>query len=271
LKADVWFRLVRRVIVSPDPRHPRRFQAQTPIITLSRFIRPPLSGIDQIGSVRRVFASTTNALAYSYDPYGVPLQAAAPLTDFVYAGMFYNADSGLYLSNYRAFDPIAGRWLSRDPLGEESDPLANLYTYVGGNTLAATDTLGLGPRGTVIGAVVGGVIGAIGGGSIGVLCGPGAVGCAPFTAAEGAEVGAAFGAAAGNAVEDTLLLMAKKSQKERSTDTPSWIKGQRPRPGQSGKEFADEALDQRYGKGNYNTGPGSEHSKIKKWADRGCQ
>jgi RHS repeat-associated protein len=56
-----------------------------------------------------------------------------PLTDFVYAGMFYNADSGLYLTQYRAYDAVAGRWLSRDPIGEISDPVSNLYRYVRGN------------------------------------------------------------------------------------------------------------------------------------------
>jgi hypothetical protein len=39
-------------------------------------------GIDQIGSVGRVFASTSSAAAYGYDPYGAPLQATAPTTDF---------------------------------------------------------------------------------------------------------------------------------------------------------------------------------------------
>lgn len=43
-------------------------------------------GIDQVGSVRRVFAGTTSASAYGYDPYGLPLQATAPKTDYVYAG-----------------------------------------------------------------------------------------------------------------------------------------------------------------------------------------
>lgn len=32
--------------------------------------------------------------------------------------MFYNPDSGLNFTMYRAYDPVAGRWLSRDPLGE---------------------------------------------------------------------------------------------------------------------------------------------------------
>ena len=80
--------------------------------------QPYYYGPDQIGSVRRVFASTASAPAYSYDPYGNSLQGTAPLTDFNYAGMFYNADSGLYLTQYRAYDPVSERWLSREPMGE---------------------------------------------------------------------------------------------------------------------------------------------------------
>ena len=83
--------------------------------------QPYYYGTDQIGSVRRAFSNAGNAPAYSFDPYGNALQATAWVTDFSYAGMFYNADSGLYLTQFRADDPIAGRWLSRDPIGESSD------------------------------------------------------------------------------------------------------------------------------------------------------
>jgi RHS repeat-associated protein len=100
-------------------------------------------GPDQIGSVRRVFASASSAPAYGYDPYGNALQATAPLADFNYAGMFYNADSGLYLAQYRAYDPVASRWLSRDPFGEGSYPAANLYIYAGGNPVSYYDPTGL--------------------------------------------------------------------------------------------------------------------------------
>ncbi len=94
--------------------------------------QPLYYGPDQIGSVRRVFASATSAPAYGYDPYGNALQGTAPLTDFNYAGMFYNADSGLYLTQYRAYDPVAGRWLSRDPISEATDRTANMYVYANG-------------------------------------------------------------------------------------------------------------------------------------------
>ncbi|MHB8884748.1 MAG: RHS repeat-associated core domain-containing protein [Methylovirgula sp.] len=91
---------------------------------------PYYYGIDQIGSARRVFASTSNAPAFSYDPYGNAQRSTTLLTDFNYAGMFYNADSGLDLTLYRVYDPVSGRWLSRDPSGEQGDAAANLYRYV---------------------------------------------------------------------------------------------------------------------------------------------
>jgi hypothetical protein len=42
LKAGAWLRRVRFVIVSPDLRHNRRFQAEIPLIPVSEFGQPPL-------------------------------------------------------------------------------------------------------------------------------------------------------------------------------------------------------------------------------------
>lgn len=105
--------------------------------------QPHYYGIDQIGSVRRVFASTSSAPSYTYDPYGVPLQTTALLTDFGYAGMFANPESGLNLTWYRAYDPNVGRWVSRDPAGELTDQARNLYAYVDGAPLEYVDPKGL--------------------------------------------------------------------------------------------------------------------------------
>ena len=107
--------------------------------------QPYYYGVDQLGSVRRAFASTSSAPAYAYDPYGNPLQVTAPVTDFGFAGLFNHPANGLNLTLYRGYDPVAGRWLSRDPIGEPSDPAANLYAYVGGNPVNMTDVLGLLP------------------------------------------------------------------------------------------------------------------------------
>ena len=58
-----------------------------------------------------------------------------------YAGMYYHARSGLYLTHFRAYDPRLGRWLSRDPIWEAGG--VNLYGYVGGDPIGWVDSEGL--------------------------------------------------------------------------------------------------------------------------------
>ncbi|TWB45575.1 RHS repeat-associated protein [Rhizobium sp. ERR 922] len=99
-------------------------------------------GIDQVGSVRRVFQSATAAPAYDYDPWGVALQTAPTLTDFGFAGTFSHFESRLTLTRVRAYNPKVGRWVSRDPLGEGASQSLNLYSYVENSPLANTDPSG---------------------------------------------------------------------------------------------------------------------------------
>jgi RHS repeat-associated protein len=142
--------------------------------------QPYYYGPDQIGSVRRVFASTSSAPANSYDPYGVALQTTTPLTDFNYAGMFFNADSGLYLTQFRAYDPSTGRWISRDPSGEGSNAVGNLYTYVLNDPLDLIDPLGLNSQYSIgVGGTLALFLGAGTSGSVGV-----SVPTNPFSIAE---------------------------------------------------------------------------------------
>lgn len=60
------------------------------------------------------------------------------------------------------------------------------------------------------------------------------------------------------------------SGKEGAKGVPDWVKeeGLRPYVGESGKDFAKRAMDEKYGAGNYKKGATSEFSKIQKWADR---
>jgi RHS repeat-associated protein len=117
-------------------------------------------GPDQLGSVRDVYARSpvfSIVQAYDYDPYGNPTKtpATGPLTDFRYAGMLYpdggSADGGLYLTQYRAYDPRAARWLSRDPLEEAAG--TNLFAYVQGNPVTISDWQGLIGPGDLIGII----------------------------------------------------------------------------------------------------------------------
>jgi len=58
------------------------------------------------------------------------------------------------------------------------------------------------------------------------------------------------------------------SGREAATDIPSWAEGQKPFTTENGREFAKRLCDEKFGAGNYNTGPGSAFSKLKKYADR---
>ncbi|WFU13407.1 RHS repeat-associated core domain-containing protein (plasmid) [Rhizobium sp. CB3090] len=82
-------------------------------------------GVDQIGSVRRVFSSENDAPAYDYDPWGVPGQTTPFITDFGFAKMMNSASSGLSSTWFREYDPTSGRWITRDPVGVVTS--LNLY------------------------------------------------------------------------------------------------------------------------------------------------
>ncbi len=98
---------------------------------------------DHLGSVRELTDGSGNIDAqYDYDPYGnVSLLQGSNMADFQYAGMYEHQKSGLNLTLFRAYDPNAGRWLSRDPLGEGAD--ATLYSYVSNDPIILIDPLGL--------------------------------------------------------------------------------------------------------------------------------
>jgi len=83
-------------------------------------------------------SSGTIVARYSYDPYGrTTLVQGANLATKQYAGYYQHQPSGLYLTLYRAYDSNTGRWLSRDPIGENGG--INLYGYVGNNPIYWTD------------------------------------------------------------------------------------------------------------------------------------
>jgi RHS repeat-associated protein len=98
---------------------------------------------DHLGSVRDVVSGPTGSrvAAFDYDPYGNPIQRGGTVTtDFRYAGMFYDQQDDLYLTQYRAYSPSIGRWLSRDPIGIAGG--LNEYTYVENNPASRADSNG---------------------------------------------------------------------------------------------------------------------------------
>jgi RHS repeat-associated protein len=91
-------------------------------------------GPDQQASVRDVFAHSpvfSHVQSYDYDPFGNPIAAptTGPTTDFRFAGMYYHADSGLYLTQSGVYDPLIGRWLSRDISDVDTEASPNPYAF----------------------------------------------------------------------------------------------------------------------------------------------
>ena len=101
---------------------------------------------DHLGSVREAVDSNGTLVSrYDYDPFGQKnvMQEAFPTT-FGFTGHFLHRESTLHLSWFRALNSSYGRWISRDPLGEQS--AANLYTYAGNNPISMVDIYGLKER-----------------------------------------------------------------------------------------------------------------------------
>lgn len=62
-----------------------------------------------------------------------------------YCGYVFNQESGLYTVRFRHYDPVWGRWISRDPAGYMDS--MSLYGYVGSNPINWLDPFGLEKKG----------------------------------------------------------------------------------------------------------------------------
>ena len=107
---------------------------------------------DALGNVTALTDSTGSLVEqYSYDVYGKPTikdgrgnLKTTSLTPFLFTGREYDNETGLYHYRARAYSPVLGRFISRDPLSEaELSQGPNLYAYVGNNPGNHLDPLGL--------------------------------------------------------------------------------------------------------------------------------
>jgi RHS repeat-associated protein len=98
---------------------------------------------DHLGSVREVTdAAGVLRARYDYGFWGNRTRVSGDAETAVgYTGHHHHGKSGLVLTWYRAYDPDTGRWLSRDPIGEDGG--LNLYGYVGNQLVSLWDPIGL--------------------------------------------------------------------------------------------------------------------------------
>ncbi|MBD3161969.1 MAG: hypothetical protein GF328_07680, partial [Candidatus Latescibacteria bacterium] len=110
---------------------------------------------DQVGSIVAVTGPDETIVEhYEYMPYGeVTIKdgqgtdlngTSAILNPFMFTARRYDEETGLYHYRHRAYDPVVGRFLQRDPLGYVDGPC--LHEYASSSPLAATDPRGLSPE-----------------------------------------------------------------------------------------------------------------------------
>ncbi|MBK1881692.1 RHS repeat-associated core domain-containing protein [Luteolibacter pohnpeiensis] len=92
------------------------------------------------------WTSQTGALARQndYDPFGNVVMKRSLLSgvpDFGFSTKLQDTETGLLYYGYRFYDPITGRWPSRDPIEERGG--MNLYGFIGNDSVDRWDFLGL--------------------------------------------------------------------------------------------------------------------------------
>ena len=101
---------------------------------------------DQLGSPRmvvNVLDSTDVAFSAEYTAFGerTVTAGAADFLPFGFAGGVFDPDTGLVRFGARDYDPVVGRWTSKDPIVFAGGQ-TNLYVYVGNDPINAIDPEG---------------------------------------------------------------------------------------------------------------------------------
>ena len=102
-------------------------------------------GYDYMG--RRVFKKVRQGdllvkhLILAYEPFGQCRHAGASTSTFRFSSEYHDDETGLVYYNYRHYSTNLGRWISREPIGEDGG--ANLYGMVYNNIINIYDLLSL--------------------------------------------------------------------------------------------------------------------------------
>ena len=81
---------------------------------------------------------------FEYDVFGKVIAQTGDMADafcFRFSTKYFDAETGLYYYGYRFYSPELGRWINRDPIGENGG--LKLYGFVGNDPINRWDYLGL--------------------------------------------------------------------------------------------------------------------------------
>ena len=115
-----------------DPTEP---VATRPLAWFGSNAPPRLYAHDGNKNVSEVVAAGTNAAAgvvahYDYAAFGAVVAqkgGCAEANPWRFSGEYEDTELGLVYYNYRHYEPVTGRWMARDPIGELTH--ANLYFF----------------------------------------------------------------------------------------------------------------------------------------------
>jgi len=107
---------------------------------------------DHLGTVHAVVNSCGSVVeSYKYDAWGrvlgvydgdgKPLEKTAIGNNYLWQGRWYSWNTGLYYFRARWYDPITGRWLSKDPIGISGG--LNQYVFADNSAVNRRDPPGL--------------------------------------------------------------------------------------------------------------------------------
>ena len=99
---------------------------------------------DALRSVIRVVDGAGTKGTFEYDSFGrIVNQTGDRGAPYAFQGREFDEESGLYFLRARYYDPVAGRFLSEDPIGFPGG--VNFYNLVRNNPVTFTDSTGLYP------------------------------------------------------------------------------------------------------------------------------
>lgn len=100
---------------------------------------------DENGSIVEQYRYDAWGRVSAYDGSGTPISETQIGNRYLWQGREYSWNTGLYYFRARWYDPITGRWLSKDPIGIAGG--LNQYVFCGNNPVNFRDPFGLATTG----------------------------------------------------------------------------------------------------------------------------
>jgi RHS repeat-associated protein len=100
---------------------------------------------DHLGTPQKMTDSSGQVVwAADYKPFGEATITVSTITNNLrFPGQYYDAETGLNYNYFRDYNPVIGRYVEKDPIGQRGG--FNLYRYVGNNPNNRKDPYGLDP------------------------------------------------------------------------------------------------------------------------------